>query len=278
MADDLTQSDAPEELEDSPEIALQRQSPAKQEFRALETPNPAPGDAAEREAWLIETTASFVASTANKSYFEVLLKTLWPEGHGLPGPYVSEDDLRAAIDDFRRAAHKSDKPYKPYVDVFRRVRELQGEEGVTGIAKQGRTYQLVELDLSPKRIPRTHLSNADWAIILARYNSKCAACGRAFGNGKFQQDHKIPRLRGGGDELENWQPLCNECNNFKSTACRGCDLDCLICPWAFPEKYAPLKITGDIINEIRKLAESRGQDPHDLADEILREYLSQPEK
>jgi hypothetical protein len=27
-----------------------------------------------------------------------------------------------------------------------------------------------------------------------------------------------------------WQPLCAECNNFKSTACRGCQLECTHSP------------------------------------------------
>lgn len=46
---------------------------------------------------------------------------------------MKEDELRAAIDRFRLNKHIGTESYKPYVDVFRRLRELQGEEGITGI-------------------------------------------------------------------------------------------------------------------------------------------------
>ena len=82
-----------------------------------------------REVWLDEVCQGFVApSEANKSYYRVLLEELWPIEHGIPGPHVKEDQLRASIDRYRRDRHSGIEPYKPYIDVFRRLRELQGEE------------------------------------------------------------------------------------------------------------------------------------------------------
>jgi len=143
------------------------------------------------------------------------------------------------------------------------------EEGLLGIIKGGNKYQLIDLTVSEKRIPRTHLNDSDWANVLTRYHGVCAACGRTQSEKGFQQDHKVPRLRGGGDDLDNWQPLCDECNNFKSTACRDCRLDCSTCCWAFPEKFKPLSIPGYLIERLRKYAEKTGTNP----DKLITEYI-----
>lgn len=66
----------------------------------------------------------------------------------------------------------------------------------------------------------------------------------------------MPRLRGGSDEISNWQPLCDECNNFKSTACRDCQLDCETCCWAYPEKFKPFHIPGELVKCLREHARS----------------------
>jgi hypothetical protein len=227
-----------------------------------------------REDWLEKVCQGFVSpSEANKSYYRVLLEKLWPLKHGIPGPCVKEDQLREAIELFRRSQHSGNKPYKPYVDVFRRLRELQGEEGVTGIAREGKTYQLVSLSLSEKRIPRVKLSETDWQQILEKYNNKCSVCNRAEPEVRLQQDHKIPRTRCGGNELTNWQPLCDECNNFKSTSCRGCQLECKKCSWAFPECFAPLRLSSDNISRIRQSAINNNLDPHDLLNQIVDNYF-----
>lgn len=248
-----------------------RKSHARKEFLPLEKPNPSGGPSRqERENWLNTTCKGFVSpSAANKEYYRVVLETLWPPNHGLPGPYVLEVELRTAIDNYRSKRHTGTEPYKNYIDVFRRVRELQGEEGVTGIARQGQRFQLVDLELSMKRTPRTKLNESDWERLLAAHNKKCPVCGRLYGTIKFDQDHKVPRLKGGGDELTNWQPLCGECNNFKSTACRGCELDCQNCPWAFPERHSLIKIGNDDANRIREYARKLGISPSDLMKKIV---------
>lgn len=252
-----------------------RNSHARQRFLPLELPQPTPLTVdIDRDKWIQVTCNSFVhPSKLNKEYYRVMLELLWPKNHGIPGPCVIEDQLREAIDSYRRSFHTGSRPYKPYVDVFRRARELQGEEGVTGIAKRGRTYQLVSLVLSEKRIPRTHLGDMEWQLVLGNYQGKCAVCGRMPPEVQFQQDHKIPRVRGGGNQFENWQPLCNECNNFKSTSCRGCAIDCDTCPWAFPEKNAPIRITGANIARIRDYALKHTLDPHNVINTIIEKYL-----
>ena len=254
-----------------------RRSHARQQFLPLESPKPAPsaGDP-DRQRWLSETCAGFVAtSRQNREYYRVLLETLWPDGHGIPGPQVTEDELRAAIDAYREARRTGPGEYKPYRDPFRRMRELSGEEGVTGIGHVGRVYQLVDLNLSEKRVPRTGLSDEDWSAVVRRQGARCAVCGRQEAAGGFDQDHKVPRVRGGGNELNNWQALCHECNNFKSTSCRGCELDCSACPWAFPEAYAPLRISPDNSAAVRSLAKAKGMNPHDFLNELLQGFLQE---
>ncbi|MEQ8970779.1 MAG: HNH endonuclease [Coleofasciculus sp. C1-SOL-03] len=139
--------------------------------------------------------------------------------------------------------------------------------------KDYKTYQLVSLTLSEKRVPRIKLSNLDWQKILEQCNYKCAVCGRSEPEVRFQQDHKIPRTRGGGNELNNWQPLCDECNNFKSTSCRGCQLECEQCSWAFPERFAPLRLSSDNILKLRQYAAMTNSDPHDLLNWIVNEFF-----
>lgn len=256
-------------------MATRRKNRGRQKFLALApiSNRDVPGNL-DREVWLAEVYQNFVSpSTANKAYYRVLLEELWPPEHGIPGPFVREDQLREAIERFRRSQHSGNQPYKPYVDVFRRLRELQGEEGITGIGREGRTYQLVSLTLGEKRVPRVKLSDSDWESVLEKYKHKCPVCSRSESEVRFQQDHKIPRNRGGGNELENWQPLCDECNNFKSTSCRGCQLVCEQCSWAFPERFAPLRLSSDNIQKLRQYARRADLDPHDLLNQAINEFF-----
>lgn len=109
--------------------------------------------------------------------------------------------------------------------------------------------------------------------LLAKYNHVCAACGRTPKDTGFQQDHKVPRLRGGSDEISNWQPLCDECNNFKSTACRDCQLDCETCCWAYPEKFKPFHIPGELVKCLREHAQKLGRNSDELLTEIITNYI-----
>jgi hypothetical protein len=252
-------------------------SKARQKFRPLEEPSQKPNYTPEqRKDWIDKTFEGFVQpSSANKAYYRVVLETLWPENHGIPGPYVSQDSIREGIDAFRIENQFGKNPEKPYVDVFRRVRELQGEEGLIGVARQGKHFQLVDLEIRPKRIPRTKLNDADWSIVKLKYGNSCAACKRKEPEVRFQQDHKIPRTRGYGDGIDNWQPLCDECNNFKSVACRGCELDCNKCCWAFPEKYSPVRLPPEILEIINSHCEMNNLNLNNFIEEIALNAISE---
>ncbi len=231
----------------------------------------------DRDTWLAEVCGSFVhPSMANRQYYQLILEVLWPQGSSIPGPVIPMKAIRDAINSYRRNLNPEATDYQ---DPARRIRELQGEEGVVGIVKYGNgsgtKYQLAHLNLEPKRDPRTGLPEEVWNRILAKYGYRCASCGRHQSEIRLDQDHKIPRLRGGGDNEENWQPLCKECNNFKSVACRGCDLECLECPWAFPERNAQIKINQHNINRLHLAASARGISPSEILNIILDNFFEQ---
>lgn len=223
----------------------------------------------ERRQWLRSAFESFVAPTpANKRYYLAILELLWPAGHGIPGPRVAEADVRAVIDALRLSEGKD-----PYRDPFRRMRELQGDEGFTSIIKEGTTYQLTSTATGPKRTPREKLADPRWSKIKATHGHRCAVCGIAEPEVLLSPDHKVPRARNGTNADLNYQPLCQTCNGVKSAVCQGCELVCETCTWAYPETYKPLKI-DDVNNEqVRRLAKSKKMDASEVVNKILREFF-----
>ena len=233
----------------------------------LQPPSGMPLTEAQRDAELDRICGGFVArGKANKQIYRILLECLLPPGYGLPGPAVTERELRAAVE-----------AVKPgYKDVFRRVRELQGEEGVNGIIKQGTRYQLVHLALAAKREPRRVISQADALRIVLAQGSRCTVCGNPIvssGAARVDVDHRVPRRRGGTSYEGNLQVLCVACNNAKSTQCTNCALDCMTCGWAFPEQYRPVKLRPQIVQRLNALARERHQDVDQLANELLNQAL-----
>lgn len=199
----------------------------------------------------------------------MLLERLWPPGHGIPGPHVSEREIRQVLDRHRQSINKD-----PYVDPFRRMRELQGEEGFTCIIKEGTSYQLQSLDVVQKREPRQKPPVSDWKTIKATAGNRCAHCGKQEPDIKLSPDHRVPRSRGGDNAIGNWQPLCEQCNNIKSSACSGCGMNCRVCSWAFPETYKAIVIEDDNKERIRREAEKKKMSHADVANKILREFFN----
>lgn len=229
----------------------------------LRSPSRRPLSDKQRTAQIDKVCAGFVApGAANRTIYRIILERLLPPGAGLPGPVVSQREIRAAVD----AAYK-----QGYKDVFRRMRELQGEEGLSGISQFGNNYQLVHLAVGAKREPRKAISKAATLDIALEQGGRCTVCGApiATEDSTIEADHRVPRRRGGTSARMNLQVICVACNNAKSTQCSNCTLDCNTCGWAFPEQYRPVKLSPEIILRLNAYARERNQDVDQLANELL---------
>ena len=202
---------------------------------------------------------------ANREIYRVLIESLFPPGSGLPGPVLTRDDMRDAV-----------QKIKPgYKDVFRRVRELQGEEGLRGLVKDGTKYQLQHLAISGKREPRQAISAEVSREIALQQGNRCAVCGEPLiiDGGKLDVDHKVPRQRGGTSHESNLQVLCKSCNVAKSSQCSNCNLSCNECSWAYPKEYRAPKLLPSIILMLNELAQSQNRKLDEVANELLEKQL-----
>ena len=51
-------------------------------------------------------------------------------------------------------------------------------------------------------------------IVFNKYNCKCAYCGVQLDKG-WNVDHIKPTVNGGSNDLDNLNPSCKDCNNYK---------------------------------------------------------------
>lgn len=172
-----------------------------------------------------------------------ILKILWEAGTEFPKPWVKSSHL------LRETGQK-------YFD--RRTRELRDEQGCDIEIQQvggEHCYRLKSISLATVN-PRGYLSASLKKKLFEEASYQCQACGKKVQPGVkgLQADHKIPLIRRGLQDYENWQAICHECNVVKRRACEGCNDDCNSCAWAFPEKFGGsvrLRFPADIYQKLK---------------------------
>jgi 5-methylcytosine-specific restriction endonuclease McrA len=66
-----------------------------------------------------------------------------------------------------------------------------------------------------KRATGEKFTRAEWQALCALYDDTCLCCGKQEPAIKLTTDHVVPVSKGGGNSIENIQPLCTSCNNHK---------------------------------------------------------------
>lgn len=155
----------------------------------------------------------------------------------------------------------------------RRIRELRDEQGCdieTAPMGGEHSYRIKSPDRSTTK-PRGYLTETQKKNLFERFQYTCQICGVVTQAGVrgLQADHKIPLIREGSNDEQNWQPICNQCNVGKRGACEGCNDDCHKCPWAFPEsvgRVTLLRIPGPMLEA---LSNRSGSNQRQLEQEII---------
>jgi len=210
----------------------------------------------------------FSPELPNDEYSEAkltILKILWS------GEWILGDDILAAVK-------------QAYYD--RRIRELRDEDGwdieagwLKNRAGISRPAYCLKSHTRGKGIQRPHIASVDKQFVLTRDNFKCQICGKDLRGGKNnpQIDHKVPLIRDGRSEIENYQAICSNCNVIKRGVCRSCNLaTCDKCYLAYPEQGAKnllINLTDQESKHLSKIAKVLDMSRIDALRKIVRDRL-----
>lgn len=211
------------------------------------------------------TFDDYTSQLAAKKLSEVkakILRKLWESGNDFPRNWVSSSSLLEITQ-------------QKYFD--RRTRELRDELGCDIETKHiyGEHHYRLNSPEVKNSNPRQYLTEAEKRRLFDNANYTCAICGKKTESGVrgLQADHKVPLIRGGTKDIDNWQAVCNDCNVSKRRACQNCEEDCQTCSWAFPNILGisiSVRFSADEIELLKSITHDIPSFLHNLAKEHLK--------
>ncbi len=159
----------------------------------------------------------------------LILLTLLDAGYQFPRGWIESSKLLYLTNQKNFEKHMQELRDDIGCDI--ETREIGGEQ-----CYRLRSTELVKQKAKPKPKPTIAESHKE-ALLLYAKNS-CQLCGTKMivNQKELQPDPKIPFEKGGSNNIENLQILCNECTAAKKRFCGQCTNVCQECPWAFPEE------------------------------------------
>ena len=177
-------------------------------------------------------------------------------------------------------------------DGPRRWRELRTEYGFDVAVIGNRYYRGVSAVPITEPQPRpdmASLKRRTLPVLLGQgVPLRCNKCGRAIGLDKTGEDfpgvidHRRPVLFGGGDEPNNLQFFCQQCNNLKARVCN----DCLLgyrretCTWAYPEIFHDtlvINLSPEMASALERFAAGEEKSAEQVVKDVLSTLLSEQE-
>lgn len=106
---------------------------------------------------------------------------------------------------------------EPQEHIDRRLRELRRHFSIPAERQDGGDPRYLLTGWADAASARDALNISERLRAQVLAPQRCAQCGRTpLDDGvKLVVDHKVPQSWGGGNELENLQPLCEQCNHGK---------------------------------------------------------------
>jgi hypothetical protein len=140
-----------------------------------------------------------------------------------------EINARRRVIHTRRAAEKNAARRQAYAqDPSKVLRQLQVQRRAN--SAKVRAYDRHRYRQNPDRFKANarnrkarkkqaegSFTGVEWNKLKEQYNNCCLRCGKSEQEAKLTPDHIQPLSRGGSNYIANIQPLCLECNLWKST-------------------------------------------------------------